>query len=88
MDISTQLEQELSVYPETDFYDQYNILNQVCTDDSDQSMPNKLRTNSIFEMLKQNIAVICLLVWLTVAVCLLIRKVTVYQSFVKYIKAG
>lgn len=31
---------------------------------------------------------ICLLVWLMAAVGLFIRKVTIYQSFVKYIKAG
>lgn len=48
----------------------------------------KLPTLSIFELIKQNSTMLCLLVWFIVAVGLFIRKVTVYQSFVKYIKAG
>lgn len=31
---------------------------------------------------------ICFIVWLVVAISLLIRKITIYQSFVKYIKSG
>ena len=39
-------------------------------------------------MAAQNAAALCLSIWLIVAVGLLIRKVTIYQSFIKYIKAG
>ena len=42
----------------------------------------------IFHMAAQNAAALCLSIWLIVAVGLLIRKVTIYQSFVKYINAG
>lgn len=41
-----------------------------------------------FHMALQNIGSICLLIWFIVAVGLMIRRVTVYQSFIKYIKAG
>lgn len=41
----------------------------------------------VFHMAAQNAAALCLSIWLIVAVGLLIRKVTIYQSFVKYIKA-
>lgn len=40
------------------------------------------------ELASQDMENICLLVWFTAAVGLFIRKVTVYQSFVKYINAG
>lgn len=40
------------------------------------------------EMAAGNGWLVCALVWLMVAVGFLIRKITVYQSFVKYIRAG
>ena len=42
----------------------------------------------VFHRAAQNAAALCLSIWLIVAVGLLIRKVTIYQSFIKYIKAG
>lgn len=87
-DTSPQQEQEPSALPETDFSDQHGVPGQVGLGDGKQLEPEQAATPSMFEMVKQNIAVICLLVWLIVAACLLIRKVTVYQSFVKYINAG
>lgn len=87
-DTSPQPEQQSPVLPETDFSNQGNIPGQVGLGDGEQPEPDKLTAPSIFDLAKQNMAAICLLVWLIVAVGLLIRKVTVYQSFVKYIKAG
>lgn len=87
-DTSPRSEQQSPVLPETDFSNQSNIPGQVGLGDGEQPEPDKLTTPSIFDLAKQNIAAVCLLVWLIVAACLLIRKVTVYQSFVKYIKAG
>lgn len=78
-DTSPQSEQIPSALSGTDFSDQHNVPSQA---------PDKVAAPDMFEIVKQNIAVICLLVWLIVAVGLLIRKITVYQSFVKYIKAG
>ena len=86
-DTSQRPEQQALVLPETDFSNQGNGLDQVGSG-GEQSEPNTLVAPSIFDLAKQNIAAVCLLVWLIVAACLLIRKVTVYQSFVKYIKAG
>ncbi|HBG5344289.1 TPA: hypothetical protein KQG29_001656 [Clostridioides difficile] len=82
MDTSPRPEQEPSVLPEQDFLDHAG------NGEGEHSEPDKVAAPSIFEMVKQNTAVFCLLVWSIVAACLLIRKVTVYQSFVKYIKAG
>lgn len=87
-DTSPRPEQEPSALPETDFPKQYNAAGQVGSGIGEQLEPDKVAAPSIFEIVKQNIAVICLLVWLIVAIGLFIRKVTVYQSFVKYIKAG
>lgn len=84
----TSLQPEPPNSPEIDFPDQYHVPGQVGASDGEQLKPDKVATPNRFEMVKQNIAVICLLVWLIVAVGLLIRKITVYQSFVKYIKAG
>lgn len=50
--------------------------------------PKGLSLQDIFNIVTQNIEVICVLVWLIVAISLLIRKITIYQSFVKYIKVG
>lgn len=86
-DTSPRPEQKAPVLPETDFSNQGNVPGQVGSG-GEQSEPNTLAAPSIFDLAKQNIAAVCLLVWLIVAACLLIRKVTVYQSFVKYIKAG
>ena len=91
MDTSPQQGQEPSASPETpetDFSNQLSVPGQIGKDGGELLEPEKVSTPSMFEMVKQNVAVICLLVWLIVAACLLIRKVTVYQSFVKYIKAG
>ncbi|WNX84850.1 M56 family metallopeptidase [Agathobaculum sp. NTUH-O15-33] len=44
--------------------------------------------HGMFDKAVQNIGGICLLIWLITAIGLLIRKITVYQSFVKYLKAG
>lgn len=81
-DTSLQPEQEPSALPEKD------SLDQAGNGEGEHLEPDKVAAPSIFEMAKQNIAVLCLLGWLIVAVGLLIRKITVYQSFVKYIKAG
>lgn len=48
----------------------------------------KTLVQRVLDMAAQNIWLICVLVWLMVSVGLLIRKVTIYQSFVKYINAG
>lgn len=81
-DTSLQPEQEPSALPEKD------SLDQAGNGEGEHLEPDKVAAPSIFEMAKQNITVLCLLGWLIVAVGLLIRKITVYQSFVKYIKAG
>lgn len=85
---SLQLEQVPPALLKTNFSDQSNVSDQVGAGNTGQMESSKITSPSIFETVKQNIAVICLLVWLIVAACLLIRKVTVYQSFVKYIMAG
>lgn len=87
-DTSPQQEQEPSALHETDLTDQLDVPGQIGMGNGEPLEPEKVTTPSMFEMVKQNVAVICLLVWLIVAACLLIRKVTVYQSFVKYINAG
>ena len=86
-DTSPQPEQQSPVLPETDFSNQGNVPGQVSSG-GEQSEPDKLTAPSILDMAKQNISAVCLIGWLIVAVGLLIRKVTIYQSFVKYIKAG
>lgn len=80
---SLQLEQVPPALPKTNFSVQSNVSDQVGAGNTGQMESSKITSPSIFETVKQNIAVICLLVWLIVASCLLIRKVTVYQSFVK-----
>lgn len=87
-DTNPKLEQEPSALPETDSPIQHNVPGQVNSGNGERLEPDKVAAPSIFEIVKQNIAVICLLVWLIVVIGLLIRKITVYQSFVKYIKAG
>ncbi|MBY2477379.1 M56 family metallopeptidase [Clostridioides difficile] len=50
--------------------------------------PEKLLFKSVFNIIIQNIWLVCWFIWLMVTTVLLIRKITIYQSFVKYIKAG
>lgn len=87
-DIGIRPEQQSPVLSETDYSDQGNVPGQVGLGDVEQPGVVKLTTPGIFDMVKQNVAAVSLLVWLIVAACLLIRKVTIYQSFVKYIQAG
>lgn len=83
MEISPQPEQNPNaIQPEPDFVPYQNDM------DSAPGESEKLPLFSMSETAKQQFAVISLLIWLIVAICLLIRKITVYQSFVKYIKAG
>lgn len=52
------------------------------------AVPEKALVQRALQAAAQNIWLICILIWLMVAVGLLIRKITIYQSFVKYIHAG
>lgn len=85
---SIRTKPEHPTLPETDFSNQYTLSSQIDSENNKQLELNKLTTSSIFEILKQNITIICLLIWLFISIGLLIRKVTIYQSFVKYIMAG
>lgn len=87
-EISLEPEQGSPVLPETDFADQSKVPGQVGSGDGQQLAPGKVTVPGLFVMAKQNIAAICLMGWFIVAACLLIRKITIYQSFVKYINAG
>lgn len=75
--------------PETDFAEHSTTSDeQTDTQAGESTVPEKSLVQRLPETAAQNIWLICVLVWLMAAVGLLIRKVTIYQSFVKYIHAG
>lgn len=87
--ISTSEQANSSLLPETDFSeDDLSSKNQANTTAKKSAELEKTLVQRVFETVTQNIWLICVLIWLMVAVGLLIRKVTIYQSFVKYINAG
>ncbi len=79
-----QSEPNIPILPDT------NLTEHETPSDNQNSMINvkKSLAQRIFEMSIENAWLILGLVWLMVMTGLLIRKITVYQSFVKYIKAG
>lgn len=77
----TQPEQDTALLPETDSANYNNAPDkQGGTSDDSHLWLRKLSV--------QNIGSLCLLIWFIVVVGLLIKKVTIYQSFLKYIMAG
>lgn len=89
-DANLQPKPEAPALPETDFSDHGSVLSPAGLVDSggEPSESDTLTASGILDMAKQNIAAVLPVVWLLVASCLLIRKITVYQSFVRYINAG
>ena len=84
-----QPEQEPPTFSETDIANQGNTPDKQAGIGGGKHLgPDKPTLLNVLDMAAQNIVAICLLGWLFVAVILFIRKVTIYQSFVKYIKAG
>lgn len=62
--------------------------NQAGIADGGLTEPEKPLVQGLVNAAAQNVWLVCWLVWLMVAIALLIRKITLYQSFVKYVKAG
>lgn len=89
--IDTSLSQlKLNLPPEQDNVNTDFVENEVSLDSqADTAGDRQSNTNisvvvNIFDTIIQNIW----LIWLVVAVALFIRKITIYQSFAKYIEAG
>lgn len=84
-EVNPQYEQNGTVLPETDFT-QGDMSANAHTDliGGEQPKPEIQPAQNVLHTALQYIW----LVWLMGAIVLLIRKITVYQSFVKYIKAG
>lgn len=59
-------------------------LNLAIYSENNEYSPNKIYTEKIYSIIFKNIWFI----WLLVAAMLFIRKITIYQSFVNYIKVG
>ncbi len=59
-------------------------LNLAIYSENNEYSPNKIYTANIYSLILKNIWFI----WLLVAAMLFIRKITIYQSFVNYIKVG
>lgn len=83
-----QPEQASTSFTDAGSTNQLNVPGQVDLGGFKQPEPDRLTDTGISEILYEKITVICLLVWFVVAIGLLIRKITVYQSFVKYMRAG
>ena len=76
--------------PDTDYN---NILPPTLNsnDQTDSSIVPETQTTSLAEQFGKALSIVlsnAWLVWIMVAVILLIRKITIYQSFIRYIKAG
>lgn len=87
--ISTSEPANIRLSPETDIVE-HDIPSNKQADTPTRKSPELEKTliQRAIETAAQNIWITCVLVWLMVAVGLLIRKITIYQSFVKYINAG
>lgn len=87
--ISTSGPTDSRLSPETDFAEHDTPPNNQADMTTGESPElEKTLVQRVLETAAQNIWLICVLGWLMVSVGLLIRKVTIYQSFVKYINAG
>lgn len=65
-----------------------DISSQKESSNSNLAEKELLPEQSLFELALENIGISFLFIWLMAAIGLLIRKITIYQSFVKYIMAG
>lgn len=87
--ISTKLEQNGSFDNQTNFT-QSNVPDDITFGapsnliTGDKSVRHTSMLQDVMQIITQNLW----LIWLVVAMALLIRKITIYQSFVNYIKAG
>ncbi len=87
--ISTNEPTDSRLLPDTDFAEHNTPpKNQVDMTTGESPEIEESLVQRVFETTVQNIWLICVLVWLMVSVGLLIRKATIYQSFVKYIHVG
>lgn len=84
-DITLQQQQDNIILSETDFFENNNLAgNKNNIKSEGQINPSTHPAPNILAILVQNLW----LIWLIIAFVLLIRKITIYQSFANYIRAG